>query len=238
MTEIKLSIVIPAYNEMNRIRQTLTDVINWIKEKDYPIEVVVVNDGSTDKTEEVLKEYHSLSNFKVISYKNNKGKGYAVKVGMLESRGEIRLFMDADNSTRIEHFDLMVPLFKRGCDVVIGSRNWKDIEGAEQVKSQIFIKRWMGYLGNYVVRRVLALPFYDTQCGFKAFKEHAAVLLFRELKTYGWAFDMEILKRAQIMGFKIGVIPVKWYNKEGSKVKPLDYIKTFVDALKIRQMID
>ena len=233
-----LSVIIPAYNEEDRIRVTIDEILKWRENTKFPCEIIVVDDGSTDKTREVLKDFISIPDFKIISYRYNMGKGYAVKTGMLEAKGQIRLFMDADNSTTIEHFDLMLPFFERDYDVVIGSRHKRDAEGAMQVKPQFFVKRWLGQTGNFLVRKVLGLPFYDTQCGFKAFKEDAAVFLFGNLKTYGWAFDMEILRRACIAGLKIGVIPVKWYNKEGSKVKPLDYFKTLMDAMKIRKITE
>ncbi len=238
MEDILLSIIIPAYNEEKRIKDTLYDIIRWREGAGFNSEIIVVNDGSTDRTEDILREYTSIPDFRIISYKTNKGKGHAVMVGMLKAKGKIRLFMDADNSTTIEHFELMLPLFEKGYDVVIGSRHNKDAEGAMQVEPQSFIKRILGLTGNFFIRKVLELPFYDTQCGFKAFKDKSAVLLFGNLKTYGWAFDMEILRRAYLLGLKIGVVPVKWYNKEGSKVKPLDYFKTLVDAIKIRKITE
>ncbi len=234
MKYFTLSVIIPAYNEEKRIKNTLEDVQRWIKERKIDAEVIIVNDGSLDNTLKVLKEFEEKSIFKVISYEKNMGKGYAVKEGMLNARGKIRLFMDADNSTTIDHFDLMLPFFEKGYDVVIGSRHKKDAKGAMQVKKQFFVKRFIGKAGNLLVRTLLDIPFYDTQCGFKAFTDKSAIMLFGNLKTYGWAFDMEILYMAMKMNFKIGVIPVKWYNKEGSKVKFFDYLKTLSDVLRIR----
>ncbi len=238
MEDILLSIIIPAYNEEKRIKDTLYDIIRWREGAGFNSEIIVVNDGSTDRTEDILREYTSIPDFRIISYKTNRGKGHAVMVGMLKAKGKIRLFMDADNSTTIEHFELMLPFFEKGYDVVIGSRHSKDAEGAMQVEPQYFVKRFLGQAGNFFIRKVLELPFYDTQCGFKAFKDKSAVLLFGNLKTYGWAFDMEILRRAYLLGLKIGVVPVKWYNKEGSKVRPLDYFKTLMDAMKIRKITE
>jgi len=229
-----LSVIIPAYNEEERIKDTLEDVQRWIEERKIDAEVIIVNDGSLDNTLKVLKEFEERSIFKVISYEKNMGKGYAIRKGIINARGKIRLFMDADNSTTIDHFDLMLPFFEKGYDMVIGSRHKKDAEGGMQVKRQFFVKRFMGKAGNLLVRRLLDLPFYDTQCGFKAFTDKASTTLFSDLKTYGWAFDMEILFKAKKMNFKIGVIPVKWYNKKGSKVKFFDYLKTLRDVLKIR----
>lgn len=234
MDIIDLSIIIPAYNEENRIKETLEDVKRWIEKRKIKAEIIVVNDGSVDNTLKVLELFSKVPNFKIISYEKNMGKGYAVREGMLNAKGKVRLFMDADNSTNIEHFELMVPFFEKGYDVVIGSRHKKDAVGAMQVKKQFFIKRLLGKVGNFLVRKILQLPFYDTQCGFKAFTDEASLLLFQDLKTYGWAFDMEILLKARVLGLKIGVIPVKWYNKKGSKVRPFDYFRTLKDALRIR----
>lgn len=238
MFDIDLSVIIPAYNEAQRIEKTVSHVLEWLKDSQTTFEVIVVDDGSVDNTGEVLKKFEGADGFKVISYRQNMGKGYAVKVGMLKATGKIRLFMDADNSTTIEHFDLMLPFFERGYDVVIGSRHEKDAKGAMQIRPQIFVKRWLGKAGNLLIRKVLDLPFHDTQCGFKAFTDKSAVLLFSDLKTYGWAFDMEILRKARLSGLKIGVIPVKWYDKKGSKVRPIDYFKTLVDAFKIRKITE
>ncbi len=231
-----LSVVIPAFNEEKRLPPTLTHVLQYFYKYPVEFEIVVVDDGSTDKTPEIVKQFaREEKRIKLLKLKLNYGKGYAVRQGMLLANGDIRLFMDADNSTTIDHFQYMQVLFNNGCDVVIGSRREEDAEGAAQVIKQSFVKRYMGHLGNKFVRFVTGLPFYDTQCGFKAFTKEAANTIFKELRTKRWAFDVEVLMLARKSSFKIGVIPVKWKNDPLTKVRIFDYFRTLIDVVIIAE---
>ncbi len=230
-----LSVIIPAYNEEKRLPTTLRAVLTYLKNQDYSYEVVVVDDGSKDSTVSVAKELQKETPFlRVLSNQDNHGKGYVVRQGMLEARGEIRLFMDADNSTSLEHFQKMRPLFKQGFAVVIGTRDKRDHPEAKQAVPQPFWKRALGDIGNIVIQILLLPGLWDTQCGFKAFTSQASMKIFPLMTINRWAFDVEALALARYFGFKIGIIPVNWINNPESKVKLKGYILTFWEVLKIK----
>lgn len=170
--EIYLSVIIPAYNEEERIGATLLAVDKYLSTQKYLYEILVVSDGSTDKTVNVVEKYKQLvKNLEVIDNLENKGKGAVVRQGMLASHGKYRLFMDADNSTSIDHVEKMWPLFKKGYHIVIGTRDSKDLKEARQEVRQSFFRRFIGDLGNLLIQ-VIAVPgIWDTQCGFKGLAE-------------------------------------------------------------------
>src|SRR3989339_342267 len=148
-----LSVIIPAYNEEKRIGKTLLAIDHYLVKQKYDYEIVVVSDGSKDKTAEVVENFKKMvRNLRLINNKENHGKGWVVRQGMLESHGEIRLFMDADNATTLDHFDKMLPLFREGEQVVIGSRDSKDAKGAKQAVPQPFFKRLLGNMGNVLIQ--------------------------------------------------------------------------------------
>src|SRR3990172_6816637 len=191
-TDTYLSVIVPAYNEAQRIPKTLERLHQYLADKSFTYEIVVELDGPTDGTREVLDRISSeISNLRIIDRPVNRGKGFTVREGMLEARGQIRLFTDADNSTDIAHFDRMKPLFDQGCDLVIASRSPKDAPGAEQAVPQASYKRVIGAIGNRIVQ-LLAVPgIWDTQCGFKAFCAEAAERIFSRLTVDRWGFDIE-----------------------------------------------
>ncbi|MBI1996046.1 MAG: glycosyltransferase, partial [Deltaproteobacteria bacterium] len=164
----------------------------------------------------------------------NRGKGFAVKEGMLAARGQLRLFCDADNSTDIAHFDRMKRLFDQGCDLVIASRSPKDAPGAEQVVPQASYKRVIGEIGNRIVRRLAVPGIWDTQCGFKAFRAEAAERIFSKLTIDRWGFDIEVLALARALNYKIGIIPAHWVNDARSHVRNIDYLRVLRDTFKVR----
>ena len=171
-----LSVIIPAYNEVKRLPITLMDIDKHLSKAKYSYEILVVNDGSTDGTAEVVNRFSTIvKNLRLVDNKENKGKGGVVKQGMLEALGEYRLFTDADNSTSVDHFNKMIPYFKEGYEVVIGSR---DIEGSELHPSQAWYKRLLGNMGNLYIQALLLPGIWDTQCGFKCFSEEAANKIF------------------------------------------------------------
>ena len=227
-----LSVIIPVYNESKRISLTLIDVDRKLSKADYSSEIIVVNDGSSDNTVEAVSKFLPLvKNLRVVDNKENHGKGFVVKQGMLEAKGTFRLFMDADNSTSVDQVGKMLPYFKEGYDVVIGSR---DIKGAELVPPQPFYKRMLGNVGNLVIQVLLLPGLWDTQCGFKWFSEEAAGKIFGLLKINRWGFDVEALALAKKMGYRTKEIPVRWVNNADSRVKFGGYVSSLWDVVRVR----
>lgn len=227
-----LSIIIPTYNEARRLPQTLIDIDFRLQNANFTYEIIVVDDGSKDATIEVAEKFSKMiKNLRFIENEKNKGKGGVVKQGMLQAKGHVRLFTDADNSTSIDQFNKMIDYFKQGYQVVIGSR---DIKGAKLEPAQAFYKRWLGNIGNLIIQ-ILVLPgLKDTQCGFKAFSEEAAQRIFPLIKINRWAFDIEVLALAKALGYKIKEIPVIWKNDLESKVKLSAYLQVLAEVVKIR----
>lgn len=236
--KIHLSVVIPAYNEGKRIGDTLLDIDKYLDAQDYTYEILVVIDGAKDNTYEVVKSHQKLvKNLSAINNEQNHGKGYVVRQGMLEVKGKWRLFMDSDGSSSIEHIEKMWPLAEEGCDVVIGTRDPKDVKGASQDVKQSFVKRTMGNMGNILIQIVAVPGIWDTQNGFKMFSEKSAKDVFSRAKMDRFSFDIEALALARAFGYKIGMIPVHWINAEGSTVTlfgPNGYVKVLLDLFKIR----
>lgn len=217
---MKLSIIIPAYNEEKRLGKTLEEVRTFLKNHDS--EIIVVDDGSTDGT----------SAFSLISYPVNMGKGYAIKKGVEAAAGDLILFMDADNATPIGELE---KLLKVDADIVIGSRYLP--ESAIEKKQPLF-RVLIGRLGNLIIRLLVVKNVKDTQCGFKLFKKNVAKELFSELQTDRFGFDIEILGRAQKKGYRIVEVPVTWLHNDNSRVRPIrDAFKTLADLIKIWRRI-
>ena len=176
-----------------------------------------MNDGSKDKTAEVVRNMtKAVKNLKLVDNVENKGKGGVVRQGMLMAGGAVRLFMDADNATSIDQFDQMMPLFKEGYGVVIGSRA---VRGAKLDPPEPFYRQLVGKGLNLLVQLLLLPGIWDTQCGFKAFTEEAAMKVFEKSRLVGWGFDFEALSLAKRMGYKIAEVPVHWVNDARSHVK-------------------
>ena len=229
-----LSVFIPAYNEEKRISATLLDIDRYLSRQNYDYEIIVVSDGSKDNTVSVVRNLQTkIRNLRLIDNKENHGKGYVVKQGMLEAGGEYRLFMDADNSTAIDHLDKFWPLLKQGYDVIIGSI---ELKGAKIEEKAAWYRRWLGRISKYIIRVVAGLwKIHDSQRGFKLFTAKAAEAIFSKQTIMRWGFDIEILVLAKKMGFKIKEVPVNWSNPGESKVTLTSYIKTFQELLKIRR---
>ncbi|MEK7193733.1 MAG: dolichyl-phosphate beta-glucosyltransferase [Patescibacteria group bacterium] len=227
-----LTIVIPAYNEAERLPLTLLAIDRHLSEAEYSSEILVLNDGSTDATGDiVLRMSRAIKNLKLIDTGSHSGKGSAVRKGMLLARGQIRLFLDADYSTPLSDFEIMMPLLRAGAQVVIGSRSHAQ---SQLVVRQNFGRQVMGKLGNFAVQALFLPRVWDTQCGFKAFTEKAAEDIFEVSKTEGWAFDMEILSLAKRLGYEIKETPVHWTNSPFSHVSYSAYLQTLQEAIKIR----
>ncbi|MDP3991641.1 MAG: glycosyltransferase family 2 protein [Candidatus Colwellbacteria bacterium] len=237
MTQPFLSVVIPARNEVKRLPLTLIDIDRHLSKADFSYEIVVVDSISTDGTPELVEKFKDIiANLKLVKLETNEGKGGAVKRGMLEAEGRYRLFIDADNSTSIEHFDKMLPYFKEGYDIVVGSRA---VKGAKLEPPQSFVKRLLGKAGNLFIQIVVLPGIWDTQCGFKGFTEKATMAIFPLQKIVGappqgWGFDVEILALARRLGFKIKEMPVTWVNDPFSKVTPMAYLGVLLETVKIR----
>ena len=214
---MNISIVIPAYNEEKRIRATLENIFDYFSHKQTEFEIIVVDDGSSDQT--VLTAKKSLpgfGNLQIISYGLNRGKGYAVKTGMLAAKGELILFCDADLSTPIEELELFFPYVKQGFDVIIGSRK---MPGASIEICQPFYRRFMGKCFTLLTNLFLGIRVFDVTCGFKLFKKEAAGKIFQLQILENWSFDSEILFISRHLNYKIKEIPVRWRNSKYTKVR-------------------
>ncbi|MDD4183451.1 MAG: glycosyltransferase, partial [Candidatus Omnitrophica bacterium] len=184
-----LSIVIPAYNEEENISSTLQDIAQYLKTKNYPYEVIVVDDGSRDKTAELAAfEGKVFPHFSLLRHAPNRGKGYTVKEGMLTARGDLILFMDADNSTRINQIDELMPAVLEDNDIAIGSRR---TEGSIIEEYQPWYRRLMGNMYIKLSNLILGTKITDYNCGFKLYKKEAAKKLFEKLTRNDWSFDSE-----------------------------------------------
>jgi len=235
MAKPYLSVIIPAYNEAKRLPLTLIDIDRHLESQEYSYEILVVNDGSTDATAEIVRRFMPLvENMRLIDNKENKGKGAAVKQGMLAARGTWRLFMDADNSTTIIEFNKMIPYFKNNFEVVIGSR---DVKGAKMMPPQPLYKRLLGDIGNLIIQILLLPGIWDTQCGFKCFSDEAAEKVFSLTRINRWGFDAEALALAKEQGYKIKEMPIFWVNDARSHVKLSSYLQVFWEVVKVRWWI-
>ncbi|MFH0852637.1 MAG: dolichyl-phosphate beta-glucosyltransferase [bacterium] len=232
----KLSVIIPAYNEEKTIGETLLSVDKYLSKQNYDYEILVEADGSRDKTVEVASNFQKMvRNLVVIDNQPNHGKGWVVRKGMLEAKGDWRLFMDADNATTIDHIGNAWPLLdQEGFDVAIGTRDSRDHKDAKQAVAQPFLKRLMGDAGNVLIQVLVLWGIWDTQCGFKVFSAKAAQEVFSKATIDRWGFDIEALALAKNMGFKIGLFPVYWVNNPNSRVNLKGYLKTFLELFQIK----
>ena len=226
-----LSVIIPAYNEAERIGKTLYAVSDYFRTALYKYEIIVVNDGSADATQEIVNELTvSIPYLTQISYTQNRGKGWAVKQGMLKAKGKYRLFMDADNSTAIKYVEELLREAETS-DVVIGSRR---ISGARITLSQPLYREFLGYVFRALVHAIVPLDVSDSQNGFKLFTAEAAEIIFRRQRISRWAFDVEILALAHLFGYTTCELPIVWANDKRSRVTFLGMIHMFFEVVAIR----
>ncbi|HTH54192.1 MAG TPA: glycosyltransferase [Edaphobacter sp.] len=233
MAHPELSIVIPAYNESARIEHALDRVMTCIAEQGWNAEVLIVDDGSTDNTAEIVQRWmQSHPRLHLIKNPGNRGKGYSVRNGLLQAAGEIVMFTDADLSAPMEEAERLLAAIHDGADVAIGSR-WMD--RTRQTIHQPLYRQFFGRCFNWITRTVMGLPFKDTQCGFKAFRRPVAQVIFRLQTIERWGFDPEILFIAQKLGYRIQEVPVTWGHDERSRISYLkDGIKMLEDMARIR----
>ena len=231
---VYLSVVIPAYNEAQRITPTLRSVHAWLSTQSFSSEILVVDDGSRDDTRKVVTALaKEIPNLAVIESFPNRGKGHVVRLGMLTARGQLRLFMDADNSTPISELPKLLARIESGFDVAIGSRR---APGANQSIKPPWYRRAWSRIANRVVQAGLLEGIRDTQCGFKLFTAAAAETVFSRTRTAGWGFDLEVLALARKIGFGIAEVAVEWQDDRRTKINPIrDAIRITGEFLKIRR---
>jgi len=233
---MKLSVVIPAYNEALRIEPSLQRVWDYLRacHGEGRFEIIVVDDGSSDDTATTVEEFRADAiEVKLIRLPHNRGKGGAVRVGMLESKAEAVLFSDADLSTPIEEVERALKLLAEDSDVVIGSRALPE---STILLRQNGLRESMGRLFNWLLRASLGIPFRDTQCGFKLFRRDAAHAIFQRTVTDGFAFDVEVIMIARQLGYRVNEMPVRWTNHPESKVTLMRHpARMLADLWRIRR---
>ncbi|MGB7556001.1 MAG: dolichyl-phosphate beta-glucosyltransferase [Candidatus Korobacteraceae bacterium] len=233
MTDLYYSFIIPAYNESERLATSLPKVFAYVHERQMQAEVIVVNDGSTDGTAEVTRNFSiQYPGLRLLENPGNRGKGYSVRNGMLHANGDVLLFTDADLSSPIYEATKLFGALEQGADVAIGSR-W--LQAALQTERQPWYRQLYGRLFNLGLRIVLGLKYRDTQCGFKAFTRAAAQTIFSRQRIERWGFDPELLFLADKFKLRTVEVPVEWAHDHRSKINPLrDGLKMGVEMLDIR----
>ncbi len=232
-----LSVIIPAYNEEARLTATLLAVVEYF-DKLYPssYEVIVVDDGSTDSTSQLASQFsESHPQVSVLEYGANRGKGYAVRRGMLKGSGECRLFCDADLATPMEEFEVVLARMQsEGSAIGIGSRPLRE---SHLLVHQPWYREFLGRSFNKVVQMLAAPGIQDTQCGFKIFSAQAADAVFSRCLLDGFAFDAEALFLAKRFGYRVSEVPIRWSHKSGSKVNMArDGLRMVRDVVRLRGM--
>jgi dolichyl-phosphate beta-glucosyltransferase len=235
---MKLSIIIPAYNEADRIIHTLNASLSFLNKQNFNSEIIVVSDGSTDHTRSVVEGFDvgGKTDLRVIEYHPNRGKGYAVRTGMLAGKGEMILFMDADYAVPIEEITKGIDLIESGFDVAMGSRA---VSGAVVSDHQNFFRELSARLYTLVQMAYLGIFYKDTQCGFKIFTHAAAQRLFSLQKLHSVIFDPEILWLAKKAGLRVAEFPVNWRHVGNSRIQ-YDSLKkslfVFQELFRIRKL--
>lgn len=225
-----ISIVIPAYNESDRIIPTIEKSLSYLSGKKLSAELIVVSDGSKDDTVKVVRSFSPPENVSIraIEYFPNRGKGYAVKTGMLSAKGDVVMFMDADYSVPLEYLDTALNYLESGYDIAIASRA---VEGAVVVRHQNLLREMSGKIYTLIQNAYLGLNYQDTQCGFKVFSSKTVKSLFGSQKLSSVIFDPEILWLAGRKGFKVAEFPVEWTHMENSRIQ-YDSIDKFLFVFK------
>jgi dolichyl-phosphate beta-glucosyltransferase len=230
----QLSVVIPAYNEERRLPTTLESVHAFLREHYQEFEVIIVDDGSGDQTNDVVDAFAKHhEGIRLITYAPNQGKGYAIRTGVMQATGDLILIDDADGSSPIAEVLHLQQAIADGADVAIGSRNKPD---PDRVVVADLHRKYIGNTFNVIVQTLLLPGIYDTQCGFKLFKRNVAHDIFRVSELNGFAFDVEILYIAKLRNYKIAELAINWTNVAGSKVNVvMDSMGMFFQVLSIRR---
>jgi glycosyltransferase involved in cell wall biosynthesis len=229
-----LSIVIPAYNEALRIGPTLEHIRRYLEAKNFTAELIVVDDGSTDGTAEVARQAGaSIQGLRIVRNERNRGKGFSVRRGVMEARGELVLFTDADLSAPIDETDrLLEALIQGRHDAAVGSRALRELIGVRQP----WVRRLAGRVFNLLVRVLTGLPIKDTQCGLKLFRRHSTLAAFELQSVAGFGFDPELLFLVARLGGTVVEVPVRWNDDAATRVRLLgDSARMFVDLVAMRR---
>jgi dolichyl-phosphate beta-glucosyltransferase len=224
-----VSIIIPALNEASRLPRTLNCCIAFLEKQNYASEILVVTDGSKDQTAAVAESFVSqFKNMRVLSFSENRGKGFGVKSGMLAAHGKFRLFMDADNAVPIDFLSSFLEKCESGYDIIIGSRTQKT---SKILKAQGFLRYRLAIIFRYIQKLVLGLPYWDTQCGFKLFTAKAAEDLFPRTTLDCAFFDAELLYMAHKAKYKVFEHPVSWHHDPDTRL-PIGFRRS-IELLKL-----
>ena len=231
--KLNYSFIIPAYNESERLSASLPKVLDYIRRREYDAEVIVVNDGSTDDTAEIVRRFAATNpEVRLLENPGNRGKGYSVRHGMLQGYGDVLLFTDADLSSPIYEADKLFEAIAEGADIAIGSR-W--LRRELQTERQPWYRQLYGRLFNLGLKLTLGLPYQDTQCGFKAFTRAAAHTVFTRQHIERWGFDPELLFLADKFKLRTVEVPVEWAHDHRSRINPLrDGLNMGLEMLKVR----
>ena len=233
---IRLSVIIPAYNETQRILPYLESITKYLAARGRPYEVLVVDDGSTDGTADLVEKFRSDERaVRAIRLPKNMGKGCAVRTGMQAAHGELRLIADADGAAPIQEVERLEARLTEGADIAIGSRFLASQDRRYKVRA-----RWhrsvFGHWFNLLVQRLGIAGITDTQCGFKLFREAVARDLFSVARVNGYGYDLEVLYVAQRRGYRIAEVPINWTDQPGSKVNVVrDGWRTLRELLAVRR---
>jgi dolichyl-phosphate beta-glucosyltransferase len=229
-----LSVVIPAYNEEERLEPTVRDAVAYFRARRSAFELIVVDDGSRDGTSALVRRLSDeLPEVRLIRLAANHGKGYAVRTGVVNARGRSVLFADADGATPFEEIERLEAALREGADVAVGSRAWEP-QGV-RVRAK-FYRRVIGRTFHAMVELLTVRNVKDTQCGFKLFREQAAHDLFSRMRMNGFSFDVELLVMAARRGYRVVEVPVNWCHQPGSKVNlPIDSLRMALDLFRIRK---
>ncbi len=234
-----LSLVIPAYREARRLPRTLDELAKFGEGLGFPFEVLIVVEKSGDETLEIAAAFAARqAHFRVIDNAVQRGKGFAVRTGMLHARGEIIFYMDADLSVPLHEVTAFLAHLEAhpGIDVLIGNRQHAD---SRITRAQSWLRRTMGQTFNRILQTVALAPARDTQCGFKAFRRAAAQAVFSKQQLDGFAFDVEVLLLAERLGYKVADLPVEWINSPESKVRIVrDSLQMLRDAVRVRRLVN
>ena len=226
-----LSVIIPAYNEERRLPATLDTLQAYLSLQSFPFEILVVDNASTDRTPDLVREFARRIPAVRLVQTPLRGKGVAVRTGMLQAKGRYRFLCDADLSMPVEEFDRFYPPRLNDADVAIGSREAK---GARRFDEPPY-RHLTGRVFSLAVKLLILRGFEDTQCGFKCFRDAVAEDLFSRQRSNGWSFDVEVLYLARRLGYRIREVPISWYYQSDSRVRLMgDSLRMFFDLLRIR----
>lgn len=233
-----LSIVVPAFNEAPNLEKTINEFNSYLQKQDYSYELIVVNDGSTDKTAHIIESLKKKFPYIIlVDNKENHGKGKVVKQGFQKAKGDYCLFIDADNATTIDNLDKVWTEIRKDNDIVIASRSHHDHPDTIQEIKQPLWKRSLGICGNRIIQFLTVRNIWDTQCGFKLFSKNALNTILPRMTIKRWMFDVEMLLIGKKHNLKIGIIPVIWRNSDSSRVGINGYLKSLRDIILIRKNI-